>query len=153
MSSVIDKICKDLQDREATGINKYGTDLDRQDLSQADWKQHLYEELLDAACYLQKLNTDSIEARLDNVHQDAAYKFGKPAVARKLVEEMAELSAVIMQWTNKTMTYNEELAKHDQMAEELADVFIVAYQLRHLLGREMVDQWISIKRDRLKGRI
>lgn len=150
MSSVIDKITQDLISRELKGIEKYGTDLDRQDLSQSDWKQHLYEELLDAACYLQKLNTDSIEAKLDHIHQDAAYKFGKPAVACKLVEEMAELSAVIMQWMNKTMSYNEELAKHDQMAEELADVFIVAYQLRHLLGREMVDQWISIKRDRLK---
>lgn len=153
MSSVIDKITQDLIDREFKGIEKYGTDLDRQDLSQADWKQHLYEELLDAACYLQKLNTDSIEARLDNVHEDAAYKFGKPSVARKLVEEMAELSAVIMQWQNKTITYNEELQKLNQMGEELADVFIVAYQLRHLLGREMVDQWISIKRDRLKQRI
>lgn len=37
--------------RDQTGRKKYGTTLDRQDLSHADWLQHMAEELLDAAGY------------------------------------------------------------------------------------------------------
>ena len=37
--------------REALGREKYGTDVDRIDLSRKDWRRHLYEELLDATLY------------------------------------------------------------------------------------------------------
>lgn len=37
--------------RDATGMEKYGTTLDRGDLSHAEWLQHMAEELLDAAGY------------------------------------------------------------------------------------------------------
>lgn len=39
--------------RDAHGKAKYGTSLDRSDLSLADWLQHMTEELLDAAGYAQ----------------------------------------------------------------------------------------------------
>ena len=39
------------------GLNKYGTDLDRTDLSVLDWIQHAQEEHMDAILYLEKLKT------------------------------------------------------------------------------------------------
>jgi len=40
-----------LRQREATGLIKYGKTLDRTDLSQAEWLQHMAEEMLDGAGY------------------------------------------------------------------------------------------------------
>lgn len=42
-----------LRSRAELGLRKYGTTLDRPDLSEADWLQHLLEELLDAAGYIE----------------------------------------------------------------------------------------------------
>lgn len=43
-------ICQ-LLDRDAHGLDKYGTSLDRTDLSLVDWLQHQAEELMDGAGY------------------------------------------------------------------------------------------------------
>lgn len=44
-----------LVSRDAAGRAKYGTSLDRTDLSTDEWAQHMLEELLDAAGYLVRL--------------------------------------------------------------------------------------------------
>jgi len=49
--SVIDMIAE----RAQTGFEKYGTTMEREDLSIEDWLTHLQEELLDAAVYIGKL--------------------------------------------------------------------------------------------------
>jgi len=54
VSSVIGKYRK----RAIFGKEKYGTDLDREDLKFDDWLQHLQEELMDATLYLEKLRQE-----------------------------------------------------------------------------------------------
>jgi hypothetical protein len=54
-SKIIDSIIEDLESREKKGLETYGTTVDRNDLTQEEWMQHLYEELLDSAVYLKKL--------------------------------------------------------------------------------------------------
>ena len=58
MESVKDKIVEavreDLLRRSELGIKKYGTNLERKDLSLRDWLQHTYEEILDTANYLKR---------------------------------------------------------------------------------------------------
>jgi hypothetical protein len=49
--SVIDKFKK----RAKLGKEKYGTDLDREDLKVLDWINHAQEELMDGILYLEKL--------------------------------------------------------------------------------------------------
>lgn len=44
-----------LTQRDAHGLAKYGTTLDRTDLTPAQWLQHLTEELLDGAGYAQAM--------------------------------------------------------------------------------------------------
>ena len=51
VESVIDKY----KERSETGIRKYGTTLDRNDLNLSDWLTHLQEELMDATLYVEKL--------------------------------------------------------------------------------------------------
>lgn len=47
-------VCKDIADRQRTGIAKYGVTLSDNPLSLRQWLQHAYEEHLDAACYLRR---------------------------------------------------------------------------------------------------
>tara|TARA_R110002126_G_scaffold56480_4_gene150903 strand:+ start:572 stop:724 length:153 start_codon:yes stop_codon:yes gene_type:complete len=44
-----------IQQRAMTGENKYGTTMERTDLSIKEWLTHLQEELLDGAVYIEKL--------------------------------------------------------------------------------------------------
>jgi hypothetical protein len=55
VQSVIDKF----RQRSEVGIKKYGTTLDRNDLSLADWLVHLQEELMDATLYVEKLRQET----------------------------------------------------------------------------------------------
>lgn len=44
--------------RMETGYKKYGTTTDRTDLGLMQWLQHLQEELLDAAVYVERLKEE-----------------------------------------------------------------------------------------------
>jgi len=52
MSITLDGVIRDMIDREKLGLEKYGTTVDRKDLSLRDWLQHAYEESLDKSLYL-----------------------------------------------------------------------------------------------------
>jgi len=56
--SIVEAVRQDLLDRSEVGIKKYNTTLDRDDLEITDWITHAYQELLDGALYLKKLNQD-----------------------------------------------------------------------------------------------
>ena len=55
---IVKKVMAKFYERSQVGINKYGTTLDRDDLSLTDWLNHLQEELMDATCYIEKLKQD-----------------------------------------------------------------------------------------------
>ena len=58
MDSIVTSIIKKFEDRARIGKAKYGTDLDRTDLSVLDWIQHAQEEHMDAILYLEKLKKE-----------------------------------------------------------------------------------------------
>ncbi len=58
IDSIVESVRQDLLDRSEVGIKKYNTTLDRDDLEITDWITHAYQELLDGALYLKKLNQD-----------------------------------------------------------------------------------------------
>lgn len=51
VKSVIDKYNK----RSKIGLEKYGTTLDRNDLSTLEWLKHAQEEAMDLSLYLEKI--------------------------------------------------------------------------------------------------
>ncbi len=55
MSKLLDQLISEFQSREQRGHRKYGTSMDRTDLSFDEWLQHFKEELLDGLVYLQKI--------------------------------------------------------------------------------------------------
>jgi hypothetical protein len=55
MDSIVATIISRFKIRSEIGKQKYGTDLDRTDLSVLDWINHAQEEHMDAILYLEKL--------------------------------------------------------------------------------------------------
>jgi len=52
-------------ERSNKGLRKYGTTLDREDLTIYDWINHLQEELMDATLYLERIRKEiSLEKTL-----------------------------------------------------------------------------------------
>lgn len=48
-------VCEDIAKRQQAGIKKYGVTVADNPITELQWQQHLYEELLDAAVYARKL--------------------------------------------------------------------------------------------------
>ena len=55
---IVEQVKENFTQRSQTGIAKYGTTLERGDLSLLDWLNHLQEELMDATLYIQKLKNE-----------------------------------------------------------------------------------------------
>lgn len=58
MSRIEEQVVDFLRTRAETGKKKYGVTMERNDLSFLEWLQHLQEELLDAAIYVEKLKEE-----------------------------------------------------------------------------------------------
>jgi glycosyl transferase family 25 len=56
--SIVNNVISAFIGRSNVGLQKYGTTLDRDDLSVLDWIQHAQEEHMDAILYLEKLKTE-----------------------------------------------------------------------------------------------
>ena len=61
MDSIVKSILTQFKARSKFGKEKYGTDLDREDLTFKDWVTHMKEELMDAILYLEKLENKADE--------------------------------------------------------------------------------------------
>lgn len=57
IDSVVDRVVSTIKKRSSIGIAKYNTTMDRKDLSEHQWLNHLQEELMDAVIYIEKLKT------------------------------------------------------------------------------------------------
>jgi len=58
MSRIEEQVIAQIRKRAEIGEKKYGHTLEREDLSILDWLQHLQEELMDAAGYVEKLKEE-----------------------------------------------------------------------------------------------
>lgn len=55
LDSILTSLMLKYKNRAMVGKNKYGTDMDREDLSVLDWLKHAQEEAMDHSIYLEKL--------------------------------------------------------------------------------------------------
>lgn len=61
---IVESVRKKLLDRSQTGINKYGTMLNRTDLTRLQWLKHAQEEALDLANYLEVLIQEEVKCQV-----------------------------------------------------------------------------------------
>jgi hypothetical protein len=54
---IVESVIDQFKDRSNVGIKKYGTTLDRNDLTMLEWLIHLQQELMDATLYIEKLKS------------------------------------------------------------------------------------------------
>lgn len=64
----VERVVEKFESRSRIGIEKYGTTLERKDLSLKDWLVHLQEELMDATLYIERLK-DDVEKTLNRSEQ------------------------------------------------------------------------------------
>ena len=55
MSSIEEQVCFKILKRSEVGKKKYGTTMERKDLTKLEWLKHAQEEAMDLAVYLLKL--------------------------------------------------------------------------------------------------
>lgn len=55
---IVESVVNSFLERSAVGIEKYGTTLNRTDLSSLDWINHAQEEAMDLILYLEKIKCD-----------------------------------------------------------------------------------------------
>ena len=60
MSKIENIVCAKIKQRAALGKKKYGTTMERDDLTPLDWLKHAQEEAMDLAVYLEKLIQDKL---------------------------------------------------------------------------------------------
>ena len=53
--SIVESIVSHFKERSEVGRKKYGTTLDRKDLTELEWRIHFREELMDAILYNEKI--------------------------------------------------------------------------------------------------
>jgi hypothetical protein len=53
--TIVETVITKFQQRSEAGIKKYGTTLDRNDLTEKEWFTHLQEELMDATLYVERI--------------------------------------------------------------------------------------------------
>lgn len=57
IDNIVERVVSLFRSRSQRGIQKYGTTLDKNELSNREWLQHLQEELMDAALYVEKIKS------------------------------------------------------------------------------------------------
>lgn len=59
MDKIVESVLESYKKRSNEGIRKYGTTLERNDLSLLEWLNHLQEELMDATLYIERLKQEN----------------------------------------------------------------------------------------------
>jgi hypothetical protein len=63
VDSIVRTVLEKFIQRSRFGKQKYGTDLDRTDLSMLDWINHAQEEHMDAILYLEKIKQEFLNGK------------------------------------------------------------------------------------------
>jgi len=62
LDSIVTSIIDQFEKRALKGKEKYGVDLDRNDLTLLEWIEHAKQEHMDAILYLEKIKQEYIES-------------------------------------------------------------------------------------------
>jgi hypothetical protein len=62
LDSIVTSIINQFEKRAIKGKEKYGVDLDRNDLTLLEWIEHAKQEHMDAILYLEKIKQEYIES-------------------------------------------------------------------------------------------
>lgn len=95
-SKVTKALIAELEQRDAHGERKYGTTLDRTDLTVCDWIQHAKEEALDKAGYLEALKhkMEYVDSLLEELVKELSKNGVTPNAARMVFAARQNIGVV-----------------------------------------------------------
>lgn len=82
----------------------------------------------------------------EDILRQAINKWGNVPQMLQAIEEGSELNVALLHFIR-------ERSGMEPVANEIADVLIMAHQMRLIFGPKMVDRFISAKMERLEGRL
>ena len=71
MTNLLKDLISEFENREQRGFLKYGTTMDRTDLSLSEWVQHALEEAMDLSLYLTKIKQQLNDTQRLSDYQEA----------------------------------------------------------------------------------
>lgn len=83
------------------------------------------------------------------LYKQAVSRWGRQSQIDMMIEECAELTKALCKLKRKHDPADTASLIND-ICEEIADVQIVAGQMRHIFGYKEVDEWYDVKLDRLR---
>lgn len=142
---IVARVAHKIIDRSDVGLNKYGTNLTRGDLTNEEWLNHLQDELLDGANYVEVLKTklqiakkilESGESNFEKVKQwcEDFEASKKPYLWMSLVVEEFKETLEAFGLKNIQVTYDANVATEmDKVAllDGICDLLWVTYGLGH----------------------
>lgn len=156
------EVCKDIAERQAHGLAKYGTTVADNPLSLKQWLQHAYEETLDKAVYLKRAMAEidvivSDKTQLENNPEAPTYEYllnyynrtVEPGFIRKMDKELKanQHKGDWRKWKPSAIEGIKELNYHfaklvyalakcnrKSVSEHAADVACVCMKIDEVLG-------------------
>jgi hypothetical protein len=109
LDSVVTSVINSFIKRSTVGLKKYGTNLDRNDLSFLDWIQHAQEEHMDAILYLEKIKQITEESIIKNIPLTKGGTTYKDVCDNLCDIKMNLSSQAISNWSSPTFLSGEAL--------------------------------------------
>jgi len=71
---IVESVIEQMRSRSEVGMKKYGTNLERIDLTTIEWISHAQQEAMDLALYLERIKQDllSLAGDIDVAHKNKA---------------------------------------------------------------------------------
>ncbi len=72
--NIVEAVIEQMRSRSEVGMKKYGTNLERIDLTTIEWISHAQQEAMDLALYLERIKQDllSLAGDIDVAHKNKA---------------------------------------------------------------------------------
>jgi len=141
VDSIVESVVNKFKQRSEVGITKYGTTLDRTDLSTLEWIEHATQEAMDFVLYLEKLKSQNYKQLIlewanerNLLKPENQYK-----QFWKLLEEVTELNKAIID-KNK-----------DEQIDAIGDCVVVLTILANQLGLD-IDECVKSAYNVIKTR-
>jgi hypothetical protein len=66
---IVEAVIQQMRSRSEVGMKKYGTNLERTDLTTIEWLEHAKQESLDLALYLERIKQDLLQEQNNKVYE------------------------------------------------------------------------------------
>lgn len=109
MDTIVQNVIDRFKTRAEMGFQKYGTDLDRTDLTFQQWLNHAQEELHDGILYLEKIKAESQKQEVTDITRGTVNNILQNAIHNDVLNKVV-ISALNLMKVNPTLSIEEAMS-------------------------------------------